>query len=396
MSFNKNSSKNYLADNQYGPVGTSESNSSFHNEAIPNYSTRVDIESVITAAGITPGKADTNAQIVIGRDRWPEDRDSSKRETIHNSISTPKDSGYSDYHGAGAIDMVVGRMAPYPLEITGGPVEVSPLYTTVKSKIPSVTATTLANGDRHSGIMMDAARIYMSQMCDIDQYFKLKRADSMYANNQPSSAIMLKADRLRLHSRRDVYIHAGGDEEVDGSNIDSCGVTLLDAPQIHLMVGNGTLDDDGYVAETKDIGGQSLPGGSQTNYETTRGQKFSDKFRVSAPKARQQPIPRGENLLECLDQMCQIMKDSFEQINNFILSQNELNMVLAHHIHGTAVGMTTADPISQIKYCTTAIDSIRGMISAFQSVYANLPAIRLNYLDRSGYRYINSRYVTVT
>ena len=90
------------------------------------------------------------------------------------------------------------------------------------------------------------------------------------------------------------------------------------------------------------------------------------------------------------------MKDSFEQINNFIISQNELNGLIANHVHGTGVGMTTQDPTMQIKYVQTAIDSIRGMLSAFQTVYNNIPALKLNYLDKEGYRYINSRHVTVT
>lgn len=406
MSFNKSTYKNYLANKKYGPTAAGTNKSSYFNEAIPKYSTRADIDNIITAGGMTPGKTDTNAQIVIGRDRWPEDTVPGKRETIHGSKSPNAKSGYSDYHGAGAIDMVVGRMAPYPLEVTGpptgpkgttGPGQISPLYTTCKTKVPSVTAETLANGDRHTGIMMDAARIYMSQMCEIDKYFKLKKADPLQANNQPGSAIMLKADRLRMHSRRDIYIHAGGDEEVEGHNIDSCGVTLTDKPKIHLMVGNGTLDDDGYVAQTEAVAMEATPmKGKKIQYETRRGELYSETFQISSPKATQHPVPRGENLVECLNSMLDIMKDSFEQINNFIIEQNQLNALIVNHVHGTAVGPTTQAPILQAKYISTAIEAMRGMVSAFSSVYANIPAIKFNYLDKSGYRYINSRYITIT
>ena len=393
MSFNKNTKKNYLLDKNYGPIGQNSSNSSYYNEAIPNYATRIDVDNIITASGMKPGVSDTNAQIVIGRDRWPEDTIPGKKEAIHANKNTPKNSGYSDYHGAGAIDLVVGRMAPFPVEISNGPSEISPLYTSAMTKNPEVVTQTLANGDYHTGIIMDAARIYVSQMCDIDQYFKLTKVSDLNANNGPCSGIILKADKLRLHSRRDVYIHAGGDAEVPGFNIDSCGATLLDKPKIHLMVGNGTLTEEGFIAVTTNTGGQSTPGGPRNTFETTRGERYNA---MTAPKKAQQPIPRGENLVECLDQMCQIMKDSFEQINNFIISQNELNGLIANHVHGTGVGMTTQDPIMQIKYVQTAIDSIRGMLSAFQTVYNNIPALKLNYLDKEGYRYINSRHVTVT
>ena len=72
-------------------------------------------------------------------------------------------SGYSDHQGAGAIDIVVGRCAPYLHQISS---KVGPLYTTEdeSKKVPSeISAVFLkdqqGNPTPHPGIVMDAARI---------------------------------------------------------------------------------------------------------------------------------------------------------------------------------------------------------------------------------------------
>ena len=390
MSFNKETKQNYLANQNYGPNSSGQVT---FREAIPKYAQRLDIEAIITAKGLSNnvGKSDTNAQITIGRDRWPEHPGKSESANRGTGLST--DSGYASYHNAGAIDIVVGRGAPYPVEITGGSGQQSPLYNTVVSKTVAGQNEYLADSQKHDGVSMDAARIYISQMCKVDRYFKLNRADHIYANNGASSGIVIKADRLRLHARRDVYIHAGGDA---GTDIDSCGASFLDAPMIHLMVGNGTLRDDSFIE-----GGQTQGTTRTTTIESGTGPVDSSRFsqkteKVQTGYARQHPVPRGDNLVECLDQMLDVIKDGFEMINNVLIEQNTLNQLLANHIHATAAGLTTTDPIAQIGNAISTVQYVRCMISAFQAVFNNIPAMKMNYLKRSGYKYINSRNVTVT
>ena len=69
----------------------------------------------------------------------------------------------------------------------------------------------------HPGVLMDAARIYISQMCLIDDYFGIAKEISTSNNalnmstevprpTTISSAIMIKADEVRMHSRKDIKI----------------------------------------------------------------------------------------------------------------------------------------------------------------------------------------------
>ena len=140
MPFNKETNKNYLAqvenNKKFGPDTNRPGQVSFP-EAVPKYAQRLDVESIITASGIskTVGKHNTNAQITIGKDRWPQDPLNSETSNKPRSPGQTMNSGYASYHNAGAIDLVVGRGAPYPVEITGGPGHLAPLYNTVKSKV---------------------------------------------------------------------------------------------------------------------------------------------------------------------------------------------------------------------------------------------------------------------
>jgi hypothetical protein len=241
---------------------------------------------------------------------------------------------------------------------------------------------------------MDAERIYISQMCSVDKYFKLNQAERVYANNGPSSGIVLKADRLRMHARRDIYIHAGGDKNTP---VDSCGASFLDVAKIHLMVGNGSLRDDSYIegGKTKKVTATTMQS-SDDDSSSGRQAYITKTQEVVTGLSRQHPIPRGDNLAQCLNEMLDIIKDGFEVVNNVLYAQNILNGILANHIHGTAVGLTTTCPISQIQNAICTVDYVKTMISTFQSVYNNIPAMKMNYLKKSGFKYINSRNVTVT
>ena len=110
-----------------------------------------------------------NTLICLGRDRNPADR---TENWSPDTLSRSEKSGYSDHMGAGAIDIVVGRMSPFPVSDfgTGKPIVLGPIYNTIRSN--SLQGKTLSNG-AHPGVMMDAARIYITQMADIDQYFNV-------------------------------------------------------------------------------------------------------------------------------------------------------------------------------------------------------------------------------
>ena len=306
-------------------------------------------------------KNDNNTAIIFGRDRNPygpprslvphgSEEDPNNPESKFSEVS-----GFSDHMGAGAIDIVVGRGAPFPLESKKHdmfPENLPPLYCT---RTPDKLTTAQLTGGPHPGYIMDAARIYISQMCQIDDYFELKRpklGNPIKDFKGPCSAIMLKADKLRLHSRRDVYIVAGGDQR---TTHDSNNNAISDSGRIHLVAGNQT---DPNVRDTT--------------------------FAV-----------RYKELSLCLKDIMSSIQGATEILNSFLMYQKALNYMLAHAIYGTATGMTTGNPSCQ------ALESIvdPALMTELLNVDAlkryNIPKIELNYLTVSGTRSIASRHVTL-
>ena len=132
-------------------------------EALPTY---------IKTANEKIFKNENNAWIVLGRDR-----------------PAGVESGYGGAAAdrCGSIDLVVGRLAGYP-----------------------VGADTEKFVD--SSFTGDAARIYISQRADIDKYFDL--VDGGVGNSENRSAIGIKADSVRIMARQGVKIVASLDEDI--------------------------------------------------------------------------------------------------------------------------------------------------------------------------------------
>ena len=116
-------------------------------------------------------EGENNTLIVLGRDRAPENAD---EVFTNNSLKRNDQSGYSNNMGAGAIDIVVGRGAPFPLAETqfNEPFVLGPLFNTVYPD--TIEGYPLIEGKEHPGMAMDAARIYISQMTNIDENFMIK------------------------------------------------------------------------------------------------------------------------------------------------------------------------------------------------------------------------------
>lgn len=314
-------------------------------EPVPNFSSR-------PGDHLLMPPVDNNTIIIFGRDRDPfrETKDGLKEKHTNSMISTNTVSGYSDYMGAGAIDMIVGRGAPYAVPGIGDyPNSLPPLYLTKTDK--TIKGIPLRDGEFHPGHVMDAARIYISQMCDIDEYFALADPDIITVDQGPSSAIIMKADRLRLHSRRDVKIIAGGDV---GTPMDSNGFSIKERGKIHLIAGNGR-----YGA--------------------------------------QQPIPVGANLVKCLNDIVDSIQSTLSLLDNFMTAQKEVNASMQNHFHGTGAGPTTRpDPIAESRCLNASLTFQQDQTQLLFEKTTNISSIINNYLTPAGSRYINSRYNTTT
>tara|TARA_Y100000114_G_scaffold88634_1_gene82082 strand:- start:5564 stop:6625 length:1062 start_codon:yes stop_codon:yes gene_type:complete len=280
-----------------------------------------------------------NTLIVLGRDRNPASiRFGGETKTQKPDLDQMV-SGFSNYQGAGAIDIVVGRGAPFPVESSKGadkPQGQAPRY--IDGEGPtgdlSYNGTELREGT-HNGTIMDAARIYMSQMCQIDDYFNLPDSSKLKYDNKPSSAIIMKADRLRMHSRRDIKIIAGSQVSVDSN-----GFKFKEDGGIHLM-----SKHNGIYME-------------------------------------QQPIPLGNNLVRCLKAIVKQQQETVSTMHRIFLSQMKLNAQLMVHTHVGASGAVAFNPAVLETGIGKILDDIGSMINIFGLNFINGPfAIENTYLE---------------
>lgn len=247
-----------------------------------------------------------NSWIVLGRDR-----------------NAGKFSGYGGKGDtqAAAIDIVVGRMsfAPRTVDEKGDKLCVNPSF---------------------SG---DAARIYISQKSDPDDYFAL--ADGVIGNFKTRSTVSAKADTIRLVARD------GGIKLVTGADsINSQGAEFNSFTGIDLIANNDDSD--------------------------------------------MQPMIKGENLVACLKGLVKHISDLNGIIDSFLMSQMMYNSALAHHFHispyyGIPTSVSPGVPAAGAKCMMDQLSATKKSLIANKT---NLVGFKMNHLDVTGKRYICSRF----
>lgn len=316
-------------------------------EPIPGYFSRPG-DLVINSQTMKMGD-DNNTHIILGRDRNGLGEYSSKDKKKSQS-------GYSDHMGAGAIDIVVGRCAPFPVpNKTFGPMFTTFQGPKAKATFSDVTLSgTNPEGITapHPGYAMDAARIYISQMTDIDENFKITkriRSTSDQKTKLPSAGIMIKADKVRMHARNDIKIVTGGDIEP----YTSMGARNLSVGGIHLIAGNG------------DAG-------------------------------TQHPIPRGYALEQALSQMIDMHKGLVDIVFGFVKTQMSYNKELATHFHQSpAMGASTTPSITGWALgVETQVSHFRNFIMEIPKHLYNAENYKKRYLTTGEELYINSMHNT--
>ena len=268
-------------------------------EEIPHYCS-APCERVITKKAF-PG----NAWIVLGRDR-PASR-------------------ASGYGGAGdtqasSIDIVVGRMGSQ-----------------ARGKDKNNQAIRVDPDFKN-----DAARIYISQKCDIDNYFGL--AGGTLGNFATKSGIGLKADGIRLVAREGIKLVTGGDAT------NSQGASINGNYGIDLIANN----DDGDM----------------------------------------QPIPLGSNLAEAIQELADFVGDLAGTVDGILEAQMIFNKELMNHTHRSpfyALDTTPSIPLIPVGTKTLMEHTIKSKKDLFM-FKLNLENYKIDYLTKLGESYINSRY----
>ena len=271
-------------------------------------------------------KGDNNTWIILGRDR-PGDRLSGY--------------GGKGNHGAGTIDIVAGRMAPIPLcNFPGGneeKLELDNMFGTHDA--PELSGYELENGATHPGTIMDAARIYISQMTDVDHNFNLITGGtngSPGEEESPRSAIAMKADELRFIARQGVKIVTGGRHEGRyGEPVNSQGGTLSATYGIDLIAGNGFPN-------------------------------YGDEY------IQQEPLLKGDKTIAALDDIADSLDKICGALLNFVKIQQKFNIWAGNHTHPEIVLLGipgSPDPLMSL--VETPINILENMATVVTSIAAN-------------------------
>jgi len=281
---------------------------------------------------VYPKEVRNNARIIIGRDR--------------NADIT---SGYGGrgHTMCGAIDLVVGLQGWDPAE--GGKFD--------EDGETWIGAEASKNfGSIGKGLPGDAARIYISQRADIDQYFDL--AEGNVGNSVAESAIGMCADQIRIVARKGIKIVSG-----TTATRNSRGGKIRIIHGIDIIAGNKDEDT-----------GRKLP--------------------TEAPRRPVlQPIPKGENLQAALE----TMMERIEGLNHMLTSitvnmQKMVSLVLEPRTGANAGGPVVATLTAGIGTATTIMTDLQRQAVDLEIQRKAINAAKGDFLNVSGCKYINSRH----
>jgi hypothetical protein len=219
-----------------------------------------------------------------------------------------------------AIDIVAGRMASYAMSVDDN------------------NEPVLANVD----FKVDAARVYISQKTDIDDYLELSW--SPMGKSKSTSAIAVKADDVRLVARNGIKLVTGTDTR------NSLGLRQMGVKGIELNAG-----DRGYAL---------------------------------------QPLVKGNNLLEYLKGLQGQVEDLREIVYSFYKYQSIWNQALVSHTHLSPFFGIPGSPAFEIMGVGVQT-LIKGCAQTELSVVShqtNMAGLETNYLNPGIKTYINSGY----
>jgi hypothetical protein len=188
----------------------------------------------------------------------------------------------------------------------------------------------------------DSARIYISQKTDVDENFKL--APGTIGSSVGLSAVAMKADSIRVIGRQGIKLVTGVDEQ------NSQGGKITATQGIELIAGN----------DSEDI----------------------------------QPLPKGDNLAESMEKLCENIESLSGVISTFLTSQMDFNATAAIHYHYSPFfGMpsTPSDTLAA-KGIEVSMKQLNDCMLGLQAFKMKINIYKNNYLRIHGEKYINSKF----
>jgi len=275
-------------------------------------------------AGIAGGKSKLDIQPLFRQTPSEKILSNGRNAWIVLGVDRPSTST-SGYGGRGAtqcaaIDIVAGRMGAYVRDTDndGNVVYSNPDFT------------------------VDAARVYISQKSDIDEYFKI--VDGKVGNTLAGSAVALKADEIRLVAR-------GGIKLVTKTDVrNSLGQKQIETLGIDLIAGNN--DED------------------------------------------LQPMVKGDNLVMALSKFADAaVADLREILASFITYQNNINGALLSHTHISPFYGLNSSPsfTSMPQIASNLIKSNAQSFASIPMCATNVALWETTYLSPASSKYICSK-----
>jgi|TARA_Y100000034_G_scaffold130949_1_gene190621 hypothetical protein len=213
-----------------------------------------------------------------------------------------------------------------------------------------------------NSFVSDAARIYISQLTDIDKNFGLAAGEHGAIRQYGCSAIGMKADAIRIIGREGIKIVTGKVLGLPGSPDGECnsrgGKTKRPSPPIELIAGNS-------------VGTHQIPATPYSDAETI------DLL---------QPIPLGTNVRDAFLELSDIVDTLWSALFNFALIQTGQNVsfgVSPFPWHAAAVAAATSPYLSSV-------------LNSLYHTRVNKTMWEINYLNEFGYKYICSKSVKTT
>jgi len=253
-----------------------------------------------------------NSWIVLGRDRPA------------NLVSGHGGSGDT---GAASIDLVVGRLSANPIAKTKDDEDI---YVDPDFK-------------------RDAARIYLSQLTDIDKNFDLEKYARGSGNLENRSGVGIKADGVRIVGREGVKIVSGGDP------INSQNAKISELVGIDLIV-------------------------------------YGQDYLL-------QPLVKGENLMGCLASLSEEVDKLAAVVKGMLTAKTKLNKAFVQHFHQSPFFEmpTTTSIVAEIVGPRTLTAHAEITAPDIDTVRKSLGKWREKYLtDVRSYDYICSRHNNTT
>ena len=270
--------------------------------------------------------------------------------------------------GCGSIDLIVGL---------GGQDYKQFVKKQIQKGVENKASFSTEKRKTDPSFIRDAARIYITEMGHIDNYFGLAQGSEMVNQSAFKSAVGVKADHVRIVGREHVKI-VTGKMRLEGGGThgekNSGDQPIEFAGKIDLIAGNYTDPENNSLLSI-----------------------FGDTFTGEAGVRKLQPIPKGDNLRVFLD----MVLDMISELSNMIIRNGttigELISLFQAHVHEFNVpfGPTSPPIAAGVAAVVPTIKVGTGYFHAYFLTY-EIITHKIMYLMPLFSTYINSRFVNTT